>query len=266
MRRERGFALLIVLWSLGLLALLVGQFIATGRTEVQIATNLRANAVMQAAADGALYESILGLLKGTWAPDGRVRAVRVSDALVEVRIKDQSWKVNPNTATTPILQALLVSVGMDGGKAEGLARAIVEARSPPARPRPGAARPAQARAGGPPQAGSNQLFDSLDDVAFVPGMTPGVFAKLRSYLSVYQEADSLTSNDDLPVTFNEPSRLVGDGWHLGSTGRVMLVMVQATAIGANGSRFTREAIVRLRAEASLDQSPFQILTWDTAAE
>jgi general secretion pathway protein K len=265
MRRERGFALLIVLWSLGLLALLVGQFIAAGRTEAQIAANLRANAVTQAAADGALYESVLRLLKGTWAPDGRIRTVRVGDAAVEVRIRDQSWKVNPNTATAPVLQALLVSVGVDGNKAEGLARAIIETRSPPARPRPGAARPAQARAGAPSQAGTNQLFDSLDDVALAPGMTPAVFAKLRPYLSVYQEADSLTSSDALPASFAEPSRLVGDGWHLGSTGRVMLVMVEATAVGAHGGRFTRQAIIRLRAEASLDQNPFQILTWDTSA-
>ncbi|HET7880191.1 MAG TPA: hypothetical protein VFL55_04840 [Acetobacteraceae bacterium] len=267
MKRERGFALLIVLWSLGLLALLVGQFIATGRTEVQIATNLRANAVTQAAADGALCESILRLLKGTWAPDGRMRTVQVGDALVEVRVKDQSWKVNPNTATAPMLQGLIVSVGIDGGRAEGLARAIIESRSPAARPRPGGARLTQARTNPPPPGGANQLFDSLDDVALVPGMTPAVFARLRPYLSVYQEADSLASNNDaLPVSFSAPSRLIGDGWHLGSTGRVMLVMVEATAVGRNGGRFTRQSIVRLRAEASLDQSPFQILTWDTGTE
>jgi general secretion pathway protein K len=213
-----------------------------------------------------LYEGILRLLKGTWAPDGRIRMVQVGDAVVEVRVKDQSWKVNPNTAPAAMLQALFVSVGVNGGTAEGLARAIIESRSPPARPRPGAVRGVQPRTGGPPQAGSNQLFDSLDDVALVPGMTQAVFAKLRPYLSVYQEADSLASNDALPTSFNEPSRLIGDGWHLGSTGRVMLVMIEATAVGRSGGRFTRQAVVRLRAEASLDQSPFQILTWDTATE
>ena len=46
----------------------------------------------------------------------------------------------------------------------------------------------------------------------------------------------------------------------------MLVTIEATAIGTKGGRFTREAVVRLRAEASLDQSPYQILTWDTPSE
>jgi hypothetical protein len=44
------------------------------------------------------------------------------------------------------------------------------------------------------------------------------------------------------------------------------VSIEATAAGLSGGRFTRQAIVRLRAEASLDQSPYQILTWDSAAE
>ena len=55
--------------------------------------------------------------------------------LVEVRVRDQSWKVNPNTAPLPVLQALLVSVGVEGGKAEAFARAILDSRSPPARAR-----------------------------------------------------------------------------------------------------------------------------------
>jgi general secretion pathway protein K len=106
MTRQRGFALLIVLWTMGLLALLVAQFTATGRGEVQMAANLRANAVTEAAADGAVHEAILRLLQDKWSPDGRLRAIRVGTADVEVRIKDEEWKVNPNDAKLPVLQAL----------------------------------------------------------------------------------------------------------------------------------------------------------------
>ena len=38
--RERGFALLIVLWTLGLLALLGTQLLATARQDTQLARNL----------------------------------------------------------------------------------------------------------------------------------------------------------------------------------------------------------------------------------
>jgi hypothetical protein len=46
----------------------------------------------------------------------------------------------------------------------------------------------------------------------------------------------------------------------------MVVMIDATAVGAKGGRFTRQAVVRLRAEAALDQSPYQVLTWGTPSE
>jgi hypothetical protein len=57
-----------------------------------------------------------------------------------------------------------------------------------------------------------------------------------------------------------------DSWHFGATGRVMVAMIEATAAGARGGQFTRQAIVRLRAEPSLDQAPYQILAWDTPWE
>ncbi len=258
MNRQRGFALLIVLWTMGLLALLVAQFIATGRTEVQLAANLRANAVTQAAADGAVYETMMRLLKRTWAPDGRTRAIRIGEATVEIRIKDQFWKVNPNEATLPVLQALLAAVG-ESGKTASIARSIIDWRTPTARPRAAGSRVGRERAPG----ASNQMFDSIDEVGLVPGVTPALLARLKPYLSVYQEGDALGTEDALPRgVLDEAARVSGDGWHFGSTGQTMLVMIEATATGTKGGRFRRQAVVRLRAEASLDQAPYQILTWD----
>jgi hypothetical protein len=97
-------------------------------------------------------------------------------------------------------------------------------------------------------------------------MTPALLARIRPYLSIYQEGDVFEADDSAPPRFDGALKSGSDGWHLGSTGRTMLVMIEATAIGAKGGRFTREAVVRLRAEASLDQAPYQILTWDTPSE
>ena len=147
MNRQRGFALLIVLWTMGLLALLVAQFTATGRGEVQMAANLRANAVTQAAADGAVHEAILRLLQGKWAPDGRGHVIRVGTADVAVRIKDEGWKVNPNDAKLPALQALLAHLGVDAAKGTALAHAIIDWHSAGAAPRPAGPRPTRNRGG-----------------------------------------------------------------------------------------------------------------------
>jgi general secretion pathway protein K len=266
MNRQRGFALLIVLWTMGLLALLVAQFTATGRREVQMAANLRANAVTQAAADGAVHEAILRLLQSKWVPDGREHAIRVGTADVAVRIKDEEWKVNPNDVKLPALQALLAHLGVEAAKGTALAHAIIDWHTIGAAPRPVGPRPTRNRGAGATPPAGNRLFDSLDEVGLVIGMTPALLARMKPFLSIYQEGDVFEADDSAPPRFDGAARIGSDGWHLGSTGRTMLVMIEATAIGMRGGRFTREAVVRLRAEASLDQSPYQILTWDTPSE
>jgi general secretion pathway protein K len=266
MNRQRGFALLIVLWTMGLLALLVAQFTATGRTELRVAANLRANAAMQAAADGALYEAVVHLLQGVWLPDGRPHVVRVGAAAVDVRIRDESWKVNPNEATLPALQAMLTNRGIDAGRTASLSKAIIDWRTgDTAPPQPGSRRSALQTAGQSRRAASRQ-FESLDQLALVAGMTPALMARITPALSVYVESDALQAADALPSGTLQSSQALNNYWHFGSTGRVMLVSIEATAIGEKGSRFTREAVVRLRAEASLDQAPYQILTWDAPTD
>jgi general secretion pathway protein K len=262
MIRQRGFALLIVLWTMGLLALLVAQFSAAGRSEVQVAANLRANAVMQSAADGALHEAILRLLQGLWAPDGQAHVVRVANTQVDVRISDESWKVNPNAATLPMLQAILSNRGIDAGKTAMLSKAIIDWRTgdvaaPSSAPRRG---PSQTAA--QPRRAASRLFESLDQLALVSGMTPTLLARIKPVLSIYQEGDGLDMDGSLP----SGTAQAGGGWHFGSAGRVMLVAIEATAIGEKGGRFARQAVVRLREDPSLDQAPYQILTWDVPPE
>ena len=72
--RAGGFALIVVLWTLVLIAFIVAHLTASGRTEVQIASNLVANSVAQAAADGAIFEAIFNLSdprpEQRWPVDG----------------------------------------------------------------------------------------------------------------------------------------------------------------------------------------------------
>jgi len=56
--REDGFALLIVLWALGLLALLVSSLAAAGRSDLSFAGNTRDSAIVEAAADGAVQQAM----------------------------------------------------------------------------------------------------------------------------------------------------------------------------------------------------------------
>jgi general secretion pathway protein K len=264
--RQRGFALLMVLWTMGLLALLVSQFTTIGRTETRVTANLRANAAAQAAADGALHEAILRLLQGVWLPDDRPHAIRTQDGAVEVRIENQASKLNPNMATVEAMQALLTRLAIDPGKAAALARAIIDWRSSSAKSASGGSKISQYQAAGLPYAPASKLFDDLEEVGQVLGMTPALMARIKPFLSVYQDNDSASAEAPASPGAEPPAATDRDGWYLSSSGRVMVVAIQAAAVGGKGGRFTRRAVVRLRAEPSLDQAPYQILTWETAEE
>ena len=77
MRRERGFALLVVLWSLVLLGLLLAQVMAAGRSAVALAGNLRAASVARAAADMGIASVAVYS-----EDDGRSLHLRVADEAV----------------------------------------------------------------------------------------------------------------------------------------------------------------------------------------
>lgn len=263
--RERGFALLIVLWTLGLLALLGSQLTAAGRVETRLAANLRANAVVEAAADGAVHEAVLRLLQGAWRPDGARHALRVGSVAVEVRVEDEAGKVNPNFVLLPVLQALLRNVGLDPTRAASLAAAIVDWRTRTQMPLPGGAKTPQYRAAGLSYGPAGRPFADLDELGLVLGMTPDLLARLKPRLSVYNESDvRQAAADDVTDQALAEARLSrGPGDGLSFQTQNVVATVRASAVGPGGGRFTRQAVVRIKAEPGPEEMPYQILTWET---
>ena len=111
---QRGFALLIVLWTLGLLALLGTQLLATARQDTQLARNLVDAAELEAAANGAVQQAIFANLDTSnkhWDADSITRVIRVGRVPVAVQLDDEAEKVNPNIASVALLQALMTALG-----------------------------------------------------------------------------------------------------------------------------------------------------------
>src|SRR6202035_5218561 len=110
-RADRGFALLIVLWMLVLIAFITIHVPVAGPTEVRIAANLAANAAAQAAADGAIYQAIFQLSDPApdhhWSPDGSTHALVIGKSHIILRIEDEAGRINPNLASAELLQGLL---------------------------------------------------------------------------------------------------------------------------------------------------------------
>lgn len=263
--RQSGIALIIVLWTVVLLMLLVTHIETTGRSEAQLALNLRRNAALQAQADGAIAVAAFHLVdqSGHWSPNGRVHLLAVRHGTftreIMVKIVDQSGKIDPNAAPRRLLRALIEAVGVDPRTAATIAANIGAWRQPGNGGSHAKRILAQYRQAGRRYGPPDAPFESLSELNLVLGMTPHIFQLLRPDLTLFH-----TSSPNLAFASPAVRRAVataGDilaGASRATPGTIRVVAVTATAVGNGGLAFTRRAIIAVGPQR---QGWIKVLTW-----
>ena len=263
-RRSGGFALLIVLWTLVLVAFIVAHLTASGRTEIRIARNLVANAAADAATDGAISAAIFNQMDPSpdqrWPLNGPAREVTIGHSRVAVQLEDEAGRSIPSNASAALLEALLRITGSDAESAHRLAAAIGEwvGTAPDAAPQSAIA--AYRAAGldyGPP----GEPLETLDELGRVLGMTPAVLAAIRPHLTLFGPAQPSPASADpvvtaalatiaqtvpTPVSPNQPPQ------------ELLTVRITATAFGPDTAQVKRTAIVRVGANLP---GGYMVLAW-----
>src|ERR1700678_4018567 len=97
-RTQGGFALLIVLWIVAIMALIGSAIIGESRMKIRMANDLRNTAYSEAAADGGVAEAIFQLQDRQWGSNGTY-TIKIGSALVNIQLQDEATKINPNRAT-----------------------------------------------------------------------------------------------------------------------------------------------------------------------
>ena len=150
--RQRGVALLLVLWACTLLAILLGGYAALARTEALQARYQFAQTQAHYAAEAGIMRGFYGLhdllAARRWIGDGRVYSFRYGDATVKVSALDESGKVDLNAASPQVLQGLFQAAGLAPEQASALAANVVDWRDLPGQAGDVAARRATYRAAG----------------------------------------------------------------------------------------------------------------------
>ena len=249
-----------------LIGFLVAHVTASGRTEIAIAQNLVANAVAEAAADGAIAQAIFAATDPRpdqrWAADGGVRRLTVGDCGVEVRLQDEAGRVNPNTASPALLEALLRATGSDPATAARLAEAIAEWIGSA----PGAQPPdrllAEYRAAGLDYGPPGEPMESLDELGRVRGMTPAVFAALLPHLTLYGPPEPNRAAAD-PIVAAAIDRLApAAGSSTGPVPATLTLRLTALARGPGNAEVIRTAIIRT--DPTLPEG-YVVLVWQSGA-
>jgi general secretion pathway protein K len=180
-RRQRGAALLLVLWATMLLAALLIGIAAASRSQSEAALYGSERVRAELAAEAGLAHAVAGLrapdLRGQWVPDGRPYTFEFDGAKVTVAVVDASGMVDLNAAPPGLLRGLFEAAGADRARADRLADTIAAWR------------------GGTPQAfgrgqpaGTTQPhgpFRSVDQLARLPEMDAALYARVESAVTVF---------------------------------------------------------------------------------
>ncbi len=262
-RREAGFALLLVLWSLVLLSLIFSQVLSSGRSEAQLAFNLREAAMAESVADGAVQNAIFHLLQGAQhLPAHQAYRLSLPGGVADIRTDNLAGSVNPNTASPPFLEAMLQLCGNSANEASVLTQSILDWRAPLQGPDTSIN---AYRAAGLAYAPPHAAFQTSDEIGLVLGITPTLRDCLLPHLSVYSEEDEPLPGAADPFVLKAMRMVATESGAPMPTesdeeGDITVSVTVAAAV-PGGGRFSRRAVVRLTPDDA--GSPFRILDWET---
>jgi general secretion pathway protein K len=225
-RSEEGIALIAVLWTLIMLSIIAAALSLETRSSARVARNTADNAAARAAADAGIQRVILDLVTvpdaKKFRTDGTIYKWRFANSTVHMSVQDEASKVDLNKAPEAALAALFASVGVDPGTAQSLADAIADFRDPDNLVRPHGAEEADYRAVGLAWGPKNAPFEAVEELQQVLGVTAAIYKRVAPDLTIYSAGAG--------IFFGSPERAYS---------------IRATAEGANGASFVREAVVQL---------------------
>ena len=269
--KQRGIALVMVLWVLILLGLVAASFLRETRLSTGIARNALENARAEALAEAGIQRAMLGLADGdvtAWRVDGTPYQFALGDGTVVVRIQDEGGKVDLNLASPPLLQGLLQVTGVEANAARNLLDAIVDFRDPDNNRLPDGAEDPEYAAAGRDGGAKDAPFDAKEELLQVPGVNRALYDAIAPYVTVYSQRSriNLTTAPALllqavpNLTPQEREQIIADraSGAAPQAARVNVVTVRVEATTAGGGRFIREAVIK---RSRGGRQPFSILNW-----
>lgn len=201
--RQRGVALLLVLWACTLLAILLGGYAVLARTTALQTRYQFAQTRAHYAAEAGLMRAIYSLqdpdARRRWADDGRVYPFRFDGAAVQVSMIDEGGKVDLNAASPAVLQALFRAAGLDAAAAGQLATRVVDWRSFVIEPSQADRARAMYAAAGRDYGPRHGPFASLEELQLVLGMTPALYQKLEPAITIWSGRSAPDPNTAPPL-------------------------------------------------------------------
>ena len=244
-----GFALVAVIWSLGLITLLGMAVMIGAQYRTRVASTYASVVAAEAAADSAINLGIATALVGIADPNVKfpLRCRMPGGEQVLVTIEEETGKIDLNTASPAVLVHFFTALTRDQSLGGRIAERIIELRQP--KTKDGIA--------GPENASPKPGFTTIMQLDQVDGISPRLFRsalRLMTVRSGRPEPDMEAAPPALRRLLNLEQKPTSPARGLPAGGSVT---IRADVRSSDGTRFIREALVSL-AEGG---RPFLVREW-----
>lgn len=289
--KQKGIALVLVLWVSVLIAVLLASFSLSARVEALQGRNLLDSTRARYAAEAGLHRAAYELRGSNpdtrWIADGRVYPFEFEGAEVEVELYDETGKVDINVADAVLLSALFRLGGLDQVEADALAAAVMDWRDPDDLISVNGAEEREYEAADRSYKPRNAPFETVSEIQQVLGMSFELYRELEPLMTIYsgraQPNPAFASpevlqlvpgmNSDLVRMFvqqrERPPGAPGqpplplalpDGTPVVAQGGGLTYTIRSRATLPGGASASLEATVRLGA-SMVARRPFRIVRW-----
>ena len=128
--KQQGIALVLVLWVALLMSVIAGSFALSARTESLqsriLFNETQARFLAEAGLNRAVFELRNPDPETRWIADGRTHEFEMGDAQIEIKITDESGKIDLNQASEELLVGLFASLGIDYDESIGIVDKIMD--------------------------------------------------------------------------------------------------------------------------------------------
>lgn len=287
MKKNKGVALILVLWVTVLLTVIAGSFSLSARVEGTQAKivfdTTKARYLAEAGLHRAVYELRNPDPDARWVADGRTYHVEFAGAKIEISIIDETGKIDINLASNELLIGLFASLGMSEEDATMLTERVVDWRDNDNVAGINGAEDEDYEAEGYKYGAKDALFDTVPELQQVMGIDYDMYRRLEPAITVYSGSRDINiafappealvaldgvENEDVQQFIEEREQVEGVGAEMPTlpNGQVSTARgggvsfsIRAKAILSNGHWAELDATIRLG--GTINGRPFRVVRW-----
>ncbi|MCF6300031.1 MAG: general secretion pathway protein GspK [Proteobacteria bacterium] len=287
MKKQQGIALVLVLWVTLLMTVIAGSFAISARTENIQSRILFGSTQAMFMAEAGLNRAVFELRnpdpESRWIADGRSYKLQLDGAEIELKLTDESGKIDLNQASEELLVGLFASLGMSLDEALGFVDKIMDWRDSDEEVRLSGAEDGDYFSAGYKYGAKDSPFDTVPELMQVMGVSYEMYRKLEPAITVYsgrREVNLAFAPREVLLAINGVTQEIADDYIAqrqeitdlqgqlpelidGQTGQLRgggtTFSIIAKATMSNGQWAELDATIRMG--GTLNGRPFRIIRW-----